>query len=677
MASKNTQPNLWIILVLVVTLTCADFGYGHNYGQGVPTWISLGLKSPFIQFRSEFEVLSNNSISLNLTEIRHKLKSVQNWDHFIRPVENGRKDDGKKQLLTGLSASAGVVNTFSSNMTITFLTTTPPSFVNHFEITTENSLTNDVEMDKKAFSEHMISDDSSKKDRKYIIPLALKTSSNEKEKTSTIFHGSSTNIDDLKRHILMLQNLTQSDKSFQSKFVVFPSLSKNGSEPVSTTMPSTTTTTTKMTPPSTTTTYRPPYHQMPVLQIREDQNSPKVLPEKFTRLRPTINMPRQILPNSHDILSDNKDDMFKMEKITIVPQVFLQNDQTPDSVPDEENNNNNYGHNNERKKEIKGNDGESIKNKKPLPAIYRGKEGSGEEISNKSPLSVGIPPGRRNGRNRTSSMVTAASASSTLQTAIAAEEAEFDSTPTRGGSGSSTAKIRGNGKKRNRKNKKPTEKPIKSIPVQAFDGLSSQSSSTNKTKAGRKGAKRLQRLQQKAFMLQQLTSSSSTVIPPPSSSASFTSYDASSSGGMNGMNRKLSRFRRAPQYRSLSSEFNFPKDSTIVPIYGSLNGSSVSAIGNSLSIRNGTAFAIDGTNNGGNHSEKDIINLDPDLCYKVTGLSGGQQKLCAQHVSVMPAISRGARAAIQECKHQFRHRRWNCSTIEDYTVFGPVSNIGL
>lgn len=584
-------------------------------------------------------MLSNNSISLNLTEIRHKLKNVQNLDHFIRPVDNGRKDDGKRQLLTGLSPTTGVVNTLSSNMTITFLTTTPPSFVNHFEITTENGFSNDVDEERKTFSEHMVSDDSSKKERKYIIPLALKTSSNEKEKTSSIFHGSSTNIDDLKRHILMLQNLTQSDKTFQSKFVVFPSLQKNGSEsstitavPVFTSVP------------IPTTTFRPPFHQMPVLQIREDQSAVKVFPEKFTRLRPTINMPRQILPNSQDILSDNKDDMFKMEKITIVPQVFLQNDQTPDSTTDEENNNNNYGHNNDRKKEIKGNDGESIKNKKQSPPVHHGsREGTGDEISNKSPLSATIPPARKLGRSNKTTL--AALASSTVQTAIAAKDAEFDNAPTRG-SNDGAGNARGNGKKRNRKNKKPSEQPINSNPVPDIHGVTNQSSgSTNKTKAGRKGAKRLQRLQQKAFMLQQLTSSTSTVaspstVPPASTSTSF--------------NRKLSRFRRAERLtnKALRSQFEptFAKDSTLVPIYGSINGSSVSAIsgiGNSVSVRNTTVFSIDSSNNGGNHSEKDIINLNPDLCYKISGFSGGQQKICVQHTSVMPAISRGARAAIQ------------------------------
>lgn len=42
-----------------------------------------------------------------------------------------------------------------------------------------------------------------------------------------------------------------------------------------------------------------------------------------------------------------------------------------------------------------------------------------------------------------------------------------------------------------------------------------------------------------------------------------------------------------------------------------------------------------------------VVNLNPDLCYQVGGLTTGQKKLCVQNTSIMPAISRGARAAIQ------------------------------
>lgn len=42
-----------------------------------------------------------------------------------------------------------------------------------------------------------------------------------------------------------------------------------------------------------------------------------------------------------------------------------------------------------------------------------------------------------------------------------------------------------------------------------------------------------------------------------------------------------------------------------------------------------------------------VVNLNPDLCYQVGGLTTAQKKLCVQNTSIMPAISRGARAAIQ------------------------------
>lgn len=42
-----------------------------------------------------------------------------------------------------------------------------------------------------------------------------------------------------------------------------------------------------------------------------------------------------------------------------------------------------------------------------------------------------------------------------------------------------------------------------------------------------------------------------------------------------------------------------------------------------------------------------VVDLNPDLCYQVGGFSNGQKKLCVQNTDIMPAISRGARAAIQ------------------------------
>nr|CAD7425623.1 unnamed protein product [Timema monikensis] len=63
------------------------------------------------------------------------------------------------------------------------------------------------------------------------------------------------------------------------------------------------------------------------------------------------------------------------------------------------------------------------------------------------------------------------------------------------------------------------------------------------------------------------------------------------------------------------------------------------------------------------------------LCTQITGLSPGQTKLCQLYQDHMPGVGRGARESIAECQWQFRHRRWNCSTVHDASVFGPVLKI--
>ena len=41
----------------------------------------------------------------------------------------------------------------------------------------------------------------------------------------------------------------------------------------------------------------------------------------------------------------------------------------------------------------------------------------------------------------------------------------------------------------------------------------------------------------------------------------------------------------------------------------------------------------------------------------------------------MVHVGRGARNGIGECQFQFRNHRWNCTTVKDTTVFGPVLSI--
>ncbi|RWS15153.1 protein Wnt-5b-like protein [Dinothrombium tinctorium] len=62
-------------------------------------------------------------------------------------------------------------------------------------------------------------------------------------------------------------------------------------------------------------------------------------------------------------------------------------------------------------------------------------------------------------------------------------------------------------------------------------------------------------------------------------------------------------------------------------------------------------------------------------CSQLKGLSKGQTQLCNLYKDHIPFIGRGARMGIDECQWQFRARRWNCSTFDDSTVFGPILNI--
>ena len=63
------------------------------------------------------------------------------------------------------------------------------------------------------------------------------------------------------------------------------------------------------------------------------------------------------------------------------------------------------------------------------------------------------------------------------------------------------------------------------------------------------------------------------------------------------------------------------------------------------------------------------------LCKKIKGLSNGQKKLCMLYTDHMMHVGRGASTGIGECQYQFKDHRWNCSTVDDSTVFGPILSI--
>ncbi|KAK7826292.1 hypothetical protein U0070_021306 [Myodes glareolus] len=70
-----------------------------------------------------------------------------------------------------------------------------------------------------------------------------------------------------------------------------------------------------------------------------------------------------------------------------------------------------------------------------------------------------------------------------------------------------------------------------------------------------------------------------------------------------------------------------------------------------------------------------IIGAQP-VCSQLPGLSPGQRKLCQLYQEHMSYIGEGAKTGIRECQHQFRQRRWNCSTVDNMSVFGRVMQIG-
>jgi wingless-type MMTV integration site family, member 1 len=56
-----------------------------------------------------------------------------------------------------------------------------------------------------------------------------------------------------------------------------------------------------------------------------------------------------------------------------------------------------------------------------------------------------------------------------------------------------------------------------------------------------------------------------------------------------------------------------------------------------------------------------------------------QRRLARENPGVLAAIAKGANMAIAECQHQFRNRRWNCSTrnfLRGKNLFGKIVDRG-
>ncbi|XP_012224358.1 protein Wnt-2 isoform X1 [Linepithema humile] len=66
------------------------------------------------------------------------------------------------------------------------------------------------------------------------------------------------------------------------------------------------------------------------------------------------------------------------------------------------------------------------------------------------------------------------------------------------------------------------------------------------------------------------------------------------------------------------------------------------------------------------------------ICSRIPGLTKGQRELCRKSPQAMPAVGEGAALGLRECRHQFRHHRWNCSHVSSSNdqVFGHVVVVG-
>ncbi|XP_076226051.1 protein Wnt-2 isoform X2 [Nomia melanderi] len=64
------------------------------------------------------------------------------------------------------------------------------------------------------------------------------------------------------------------------------------------------------------------------------------------------------------------------------------------------------------------------------------------------------------------------------------------------------------------------------------------------------------------------------------------------------------------------------------------------------------------------------------VCGRIPGLAKSQREQCRKAPHAMPAVGEGTELGLRECRHQFRHHRWNCSHVANDQVFGHVVVVG-
>ena len=66
------------------------------------------------------------------------------------------------------------------------------------------------------------------------------------------------------------------------------------------------------------------------------------------------------------------------------------------------------------------------------------------------------------------------------------------------------------------------------------------------------------------------------------------------------------------------------------------------------------------------------------ICHHLKDWNTKQIRVCRKNVELMNSVKEGAAMAIRECQHQFRYRKWNCTTMnkKNEPVFGNALNKG-
>ncbi|XP_075166597.1 wnt oncogene analog 5 [Haematobia irritans] len=620
---KRKHFSLWITTTFIIVAgIAANVSTVHGL-QGVPTWISLGLKSPFIEFRNEFEILANNSIALNITKDEQALmhqEGLRKLGTFIKPVDLRDSETGYVK----------------ANLTKKVATPQPQQRTQNQrrmhpiqeEMDQKQIILLDEDTDENGLPASLTDED-----RKFIVPMALKNSQPDPRWAQTMARSSmvaplttrtttttttttkkpttpatpefASNIEDLKKHILFLQNLTKHDSNFQSKFVVFPSLQKDKQgKPITTT---------------TSTTASPKVPMRPIYQY----SGPVLPPTRKPSLNINSKNPQSPPFGGYYHNDDDEDSLSAFlqpvntakDKIAIVPQVLLLNDQNKD--------------------------------RRMLPSISTSSSAA------------------------TPTTTTTTTSSTTTTTSTTTSTTTTTRRPT-----------------------KPTKLPPcvrnpdspKCIRLRKREELQRQRDREQLLREQEKYWPRYEPYRQTINNTKRFAVS---IEIPDSLKAVLNESESNSPVGEENL-QILSRFVRSThkrrniggglQGRSSSSNDKFASK------YGSgafLERDSMTSAtgGRDFVITNPEQFGGIMAPNATTPSPtvpaySEPLDLNPDNCYLVDGMSYGQKKQCVLHTSVMPAISRGARAAIQECQFQFKNRRWNCTTTEDNTVFGPMTGLG-